>query len=450
MIPDTQSSESFWEAFSGANLNKGDDVPDATSSNFSDTSENPEHSSGSLSQYEAVEIFFSSMYSPITPSLLIQSDPLDKIVLESANYGWKESPMSLSLWMRSIDLLLYDYFLLAKRKGNEEIIVNFPVGVHETYINTKNAGSSSGKNLCFRPGTVVPGQVVFNQYTVPYRICAWGPSSYVNQLSRILFLPSNSSDKHASLFHDGLKFRLGDGKPDYVPKFKLEDFIIHELQTGISLSIEIASILLEFDDRQLRNRALKVFCQQALPIVVKSPFIYSRITASRLFFQQILFVTTEFGNNSHYAHSLRDGSSVYWKQLINLALSHISQLTTTAGYYPVSGQGYVQFSSPLNHDVSTVPDDKIEVAMCADIEDLSQIKYPLNVKEILENPDGILAVFCQSAHKNVSSYLQLLAEDKAINLPIPRRSRSQEHLLFQSVHKQVRQAIESIETPLFY
>ena len=69
-----------------------------------------------------------------------------------------------------------------------------------------------------------------------------------------------------------------------MPAFDLEDYIAHELKTGISLSTEITAIVLELDE-EIRDVVLNEFYQSALRDIVRFPFPFARIAAARNYFQ---------------------------------------------------------------------------------------------------------------------------------------------------------------------
>ena len=398
------------------------------------------HGESSPSRRKMLDDYLKASSSLIKFSMLAKADPLDRVIFSKAVLGHREVPLDFWGWTATIDWLLYDYFLLVKRKGALEAQIDIPLDIDNFYINHEKAAHSRKKNLSFQLATVTHEDRCANCKTVKYKVSALGVPSYVNLLSRALYHNASARSIHTSLFYDGLKFQLDYGETDFIPSFKLEDFIIHELYTGISLSIEVASILLEFDDPDLRKRAFRTYCEHALPTVIKSPLIYARIAASRLFLRQILSTVTALAYIPDYAADLNDDSSIYWHQLLDLAKSHIYPLTTAEGFNFIF--------SPDDHGIATLSEESLDTNMADVMEALSQIEYPLNLKKVLDKDNDVLAVFCQSSHRYVSSYINQLAEEASANLPVPIRTRKKEHLLFQSVHKEIRRAIEAIDRPI--
>jgi hypothetical protein len=210
-----------------------------------------------------------------------------------------------------------------------------------------------------------------------------------------------------------------------VENFTLIDYIYHEMYTGISLSIEITAVLLEFEDEILAEEALKAFQKHALKDIVFSPMLFTRICAARHFFQQILMekMVDQYGWTS-LEKSVQDEER-QWKQRVNRACAHIG-----SAYKPV---------------LCYVQDLEIDEALMHLTMLITKMKQPVDLFGYVNNPEHGLAVFCNPNHKNAKFFLDELKTGQEQKLQKDRRSSRREIRLFRKVHEMVRKAIWDLE-----
>lgn len=230
-----------------------------------------------------------------------------------------------------------------------------------------------------------------------------------------------------SLFYDGLIFRMEDF-PDFDIKFNLEDYVMHEYFTGLSLSIEISAILLEFENEALRNRAFLEFRDKMLPEIVRCPYLFTRNSVARLFFQQILLECENRAYQWNAPRISKTFSGAEWDNLIQRATKCKSML----GSMPSAIVKNCELNDAIAHLESLIV----------------QVQAPVNVFEYVQNASHGLALFCHSEHKYVDFFQNELKnetkeikKDKTIDYSNVRVSGSKEHRIFQNVHRCVRYAI---------
>lgn len=366
------------------------------------------------------------------PNQLVQADPDDMLVLSHKPMEKTTYHAYASLWKNTLDHYLYAYYHLTKKKyGNENVQYELPYESQGKYINFIETSANRRKKLL--PGLVLGTSNCYSSgcgKNISISIPRFASSSSINTILRWLWTPSNASSQESSLFYDGLVFRMDDestAASDPVPPFTLVDYIEHELMTGISLSIEITSVLLEIDDPALREAAFSAFVDNALDLAVASPLLFTRNTAARNYIQQIIMES-----NSQLYEWKEDITTPFistpqWQDAVQRARYHteILRITPYDDYDTVS-----QIDSALDQ-ITTL---------------LSQVKSPVNLPSYVEKPTHGLAAFCHPDHKNIAYFLNKLGNEDMQQLTRIPRCRKKELQLFMQVHTKVKTAIRNLSS----
>lgn len=362
------------------------------------------------------------------PNQLVQADPDDMLVLSHKPMEKTTYHAYASLWKNTLDHYLYAYYHLTKKKyGNENVLYELPYESQEKYFNYIETSATRRKKLL--PGLVLGTSNRCSSADKKFiSISRFASSSSINTILRWLWTPSNASNQESSLFHDGLVFHLEDEstvESEPVPPFTLVDYIEHELITGISLSIEITSVLLEIDDPALREAAFSAFVDNALDLAVASPLLFTRNTAARNFIQQIIMESNSQQYEWREDFTTPFVSTQQWQNAVQRARSHteILRITPYDDYDTVS-----QIDSALDQ-ITTL---------------LSQVKSPVNLPSYVEKPTRGLAAFCHPDHKNIAYFLNKLGNEDMQQLTRIPRCREKEHQLFIQVHTKVKTAIRNL------
>lgn len=192
------------------------------------------------------------------------------------------------------------------------------------------------------------------------------------------------------------------------PKFRFQDYVTHEKITGLSLSIEISSALLEFENQELMKKAWEMFCSHAfiegksmLSWVVFSDELCSRASLARM-----------------YLLSIRDryDCSQFGDEPIEIDMSMILQNS----FIPSSRRlSWASIPNRLSAEdprriVSRNKEEMVCEKACAQ-RVLSAIEEPFHFDDLflersyeeLRPEDGhiTLAVFCNPQHKYVKEYI---------------------------------------------
>lgn len=362
------------------------------------------------------------------PNQLVQADPDDILVLSHKPKEKNTYHAHTRLWNNTLDHYLYAYYHLTKKKyGNENVLYELPYESQGKFINFIETSANRRKKLL--PGLVLGTSNCHSSVgNEVISVSRFASSSTINTLLRWLWTPSNASSQESSLFYDGLVFRMDDESTaanDPVPPFTLIDYIEHEQITGISLSIEITSVLLEIDDPALREAAFSAFVDNALDLAVASPLLFTRNTAARNFIQQIIMESNSQQYEWRENFTTPFISTQQWQDAVQRARNHteILRITPYDDYDTVS-----QIDSALDQIITL----------------LSQVKSPVNLPSYVEKPTHGLAAFCHPDHKNISYFLNKLGNTE-MNRPaqIP-RCRTKEHQLFMKVHTKVKTAIRNL------
>lgn len=365
--------------------------------------------------------------------LLVQRDPIDVIKVEKKTEIIKINA-HMSTWKYTFDRYLNQYirlkFLQEEYLGEKGYVeIALPYEVIKAFQDNKKKAKDRRKELfidlseleCVGYDSTTGGDC--------YRFWRVGAVASINLFCRSLFTRSNATAKVLSPQHDGIKFQL-ESAAGFVPSFTIEDYFFHEFYTGISLSIEIASILLEAIEavgkEDIWQKAFKDFCQKALPTIVSSSFFFTRNAVARFFFQQILMeLIIQSYQWTDSAEPIWENED-YWNKLIDRAICRIGELKYVPCCYEVA-------ENTIDHALSHI------------MTLLSEMKAPIDIMSYAENPTHGLAAFCNVDHKYVSYFLQELSilGDKA-KKRAKNRYRSNEYKKFLMVHKEVKRAIQFV------
>lgn len=382
----------------------------------------------------------------------VRADPNDYIYLEMADGEKKIYHAHRQLWYSTIDKYLYAYYRLQEEKASGEWVeLRQPDEANEllgrywdrsqhrrkelppifTLENVKNPG---GRKAAKGYHVVVVPKYIKN---------AMG-----NLLWRWLAVRKNDIHEQESLAFDGLPLWLTENtdlkyewslesimtenesdedkkksisKVRAAGEFTLADYIFHEMNTGISLSIEITALLLEFEDQELMEKALQAFQKDALKDIVASPMLFSRICAARNFFQQILMEMAVDQYEWTLQKKTNQEEEIQWTQRVNRARAHVLSL-----HKPVlSGLYDAETDKSLEHLTELI----------------KKMKKPVDLLGYTEKPEYGLAIFCNQAHKNVKFFvdeLRIGQEQRRRDDPDTSEYRYE---LFRKVHAMVRKAI---------
>ncbi len=365
------------------------------------------------------------------PSIMVEVDPDDKVIFTQPVSSRTEHIFTKMMWYKTIDKYLCQYYMLTKRKmGETTCDIGLPESIFNKYENYARRGQKNRKILDVNDSAFVHYKGKGKTKTDPSTFWTYEflKSLYINRYFRSLWTAADAHKQKNSPYYDGLLFCNKDA-PGLVPKYNIEDYIAHEWLTGISLSIEVTSILLEYgkskEDVELRDAALDAFGKHALPTIVRSPAIFARNAAARYFFRQI-----QLENDiNKYRWGIASGemkkdciwSEYEWNELIYRAKLHVTDL-------------------PLEIDRYEIDDRCIDEALSWIVSLLEKVDMPINILGYAENPTHGLAVFCHPSHKNVPLFLNLLAEQNGGDTTHIAVTDLYEEVLFRDVHKLVREA----------
>ena len=368
-----------------------------------------------------------------TDYMLAQRDPNDYIELESGT-GKIIINAHANAWKYTIDRYLNQYIHLRNlqdmylgKMGYEKI--SFPYEVMEKYLNNRRASKSRKKELFIEltdfERLEQVGEASENSYLFP----KLGIAACLNLFCQSLGTRPNATSEILTPRHDGICFEIEDAEK-FVPAFGIEDYYFHECFTGISLSIEITSILLEVSQKEpnkvLWSNAFDAFCKKALPTIVSSSSLFTRNTVARLFFEQILLELTV--NSYQWTDSTKPlwEDKKYWNELVDRASFHLKKLETIPSCYDVEKS-------------------KIDCELAYIKALLSEMKFPIDLVSYSNNPTHGLAVFCNEKHKYVADFLSELADLVTDGeTRVGNRYRAEADMVFQMVHRKTKEAIRFV------
>lgn len=222
---------------------------------------------------------------------MVQSDPDDTLVFRAYDGDEPETFQMHSLaWLQSMDYLLCRQLTLALREDScDTKTLLVPAKVQERYHDYKHDSVVDRKTLSVPIPSYFPKPSLFEKLPkadgyIAYQVPPFLEPSRLNFFCHEIFTRPNNTKKIHDPRRDALPFSLKDMGD--LPIFQLEDYVAHELKSGISLSTEITAVVLELDET-IREIALNAFFETALEDLVRFPFPFSRISTARNFFQQI-------------------------------------------------------------------------------------------------------------------------------------------------------------------
>lgn len=357
----------------------------------------------------------------------VQADPQDRLVFAEKVKGRKQYYATKVIWYETIDRYLVEYYELAKRRdGDSTITVEFPDELSERFRQNNARSQKTQKRLLVELDgffELESAGIEFESGNV-CRTPKFTHAAYLNLLLKDLQKRKNDKQRLNSIYYMGLPYGSLPGETP-IPKFSLEDYIEHEYQTAISLSIEISAVLLEFEDDALRDRALEEFSKECLPKLIRSRMMFSRNTAARHYFQQILLgiYETKYRWKS-ISNPMNDISEAEWERIAKRAAMHcyLPECFTCAEKVPPE-----QVAAALKH-----------------IEKLfSMVRVPVNFqKYVTEGPTHGLAIFCHPEHNNIDYYLNELKASEylknAAENTLYSRKRSKRDAVFGMVREKIR------------
>ena len=399
-----------------------------------DISQNPVSSFFAMSPEQSVSSYLLPRVTMVTqPSNMVEVDPDDKIVFTQPISSQTEHIFTKMMWCNTVDKYLCQYYMLKKVKmGAITCDIELPESIFDKYKNYASRGKNR-KMLEVNDSAFVHhrGKGKTKTDSSTFWTYEFLKPLYMNRLFRSLWTTTDAHKQKNSPYYDGLLFCHKDA-PGWLPKYDIEDYIAHEWLTGISLSIEITSVLMEFgkkeEDKALMKKALGAFCEQVLPTIIQSPAIFARNAAARYFFHQIRMENDikkyRWGVASGKMMNDTIWSEYEWNELIYRAKLHVTDL-------------------PLEIDSYEIEDKYIDEALSWLVSLLKKVELPINFLDYAKNPTHGLAAFCHPSHKNVPLFLNLLSERKGEDNTYIAISDADEEELFRDVHKLVREACKN-------
>lgn len=366
---------------------------------------------------EETEILFRLPKNPmIASSLFVQADPEDNFEFYDDIAGKRTYRVTKELWRYTLDTYLFHYYQVAQQRDEGSDFKLFLedklYSAYDNYI--ANSDNSKKRFYVDIDYFKLVAEGSEQSYFMTPKFTA---ATYLNILFRTLFCRANSHNQQKTVYYDGLLVRNTAARA-LLPKFSIEDYIEHEYQTGISLSIEITAVLLEFSEERIMEKAFDVFAEKILPQIVKSPLIYTRNAVARSFFQQILMeLEIQRYRWSEIKNSLQFSDSE-WEDVIKRAMMHCNVLSSPV--YTISiPREQQQRTLEYLHGL------------------FAKLKKPVNLVKYVESPIYGLAAFCVPDHPNVNYFLEKLNyASKNESFVIP-RCKSSKDKLFTKVHQSV-------------
>ena len=363
---------------------------------------------------------------------LFQRDEKESIKLQGDGYPEVEIPTNVWTWRRSLDKYLYQYFLLIDSKSMDQTesdwvaikLTDEIVKKLDNYEEAKKRGRA--RKLPVDPIFLhyLTGDERVKYDGVDYRTPRYFRACYLNQLFRGLATDSTATTSLLAPQQDGVAF-WKDDKGEY-PRFEIEDYWLHEKITGISLTIEIASVFLEVrgrgKDDEMWNKALETFIRKALPTIVRSPLFFTRNTVARRFFQEIATERSMPSNQWNLEDICNWRDDNYWNDFIERAISYLNVLIPNAEVY----------SLPLS---------QVDEAIFHIHKLLSALELPVNIPKYVNNPNRGLALFCDTRHERVSYFTDRLYTSKNDSIRLTDNSKLS---TFARIRKAVKDAISFV------
>ena len=235
-------------------------------------------------EYTPEELNRSFNYKLGQPYCLVTADPNDSIILMNDLGMTTEYPAHCNVWQNTIDHYLCEYYMLSRKKYGESVVSCILTDkMQEKLRNYIDAASDRQKSL---PQNIHLGnRRELNQDSTCFLLPAFAPAEYRNQFYRWIDTFAKAPKRVSSIEYDGLPFVRSGCKTAF--PFTIIDYIEHEYQTGVSLSIEVTAILLEIKPVH-RDEVLDAFVQNAMPAIIRCPYLFTRNTVARQYIQQII------------------------------------------------------------------------------------------------------------------------------------------------------------------
>ena len=320
---------------------------------------------------------------PPTDILRVQADPQDIIKFNKVVLGDEIYHATSATWRWTLDRYIHLYYQLARQRDSGKTITH--------YVSTNTV--TKIENALNRPKAKRPITTTIVSRRHMQGVCPddseregikfekFAHAAAINSFYWDHAVRPDADDIRSSLCFNGLLF------PDApVPTYRLEDYVEHELQTGVSLSIEIASVLSKFGktNSAFVNDVLEIFSQKLLPQLLQCPFFFTRNTVARLFFLQILSEQTLYSCSLEGITGTDYIKSSWFQDTLSRALSHMDIL------YPLP-------------DEIVLPNEEIDSALQHIESLLRNVSCPINLLEYVEAPTHGFALFCHPLHDEVSN-----------------------------------------------
>lgn len=361
--------------------------------------------------------------------LSVQSDPRDIIKLKSGVAEKQKYRAHALLWGNTLDKYICQYAYLMELLStnvNDRIMVALSVKTVERILkHLEDEESGNAKKLEVETRYVHYHKNEDATEGSCFSSPRIGSALYWEYFYRSLYTSPKATKLRLTLSYDGRRCSRKNAGDD-LPVFCLEDYYWHEMASAISLTIEIAAILMEvyeaYQDKKFWDRVWQAFCEKALPAIVQSPLVFTRNTVARNFFQQILIEHTIHSYQLHDDYVYYWESASYWNELIEHATEHIKHLK-------------------LAYNPADIPTEQIATSCTHIMNLLSAVDAPVNIPKYIKNPRYGLALFCNPKHRYVDDYLHNLQNERT--RPERHRGNAQnKYVVFGKVRAEVKAAIE--------
>ena len=390
----------------------------------------------------------------------VEADPQDVLKLQFSDKSIVTKPMYCTAWMRSLDYLLYRHMTLTLQKySRKNITVLVPPSLHKKCENYDDRSNGKKKHTftflpkyLSQPATHTKSINNYDYY-VFQTSCCYEPA-LLNLFAHEIFTRSDNQKWREDPRRDALIWTDKSHGANAIANYGLESFIAHELLTGISLTTEITSALLEIDEN-IREAAFKKFCKTALNDVVRLPFPFARASAARDYFFQINldFATEKYRWRRNYSDA--------WEQEVLersslIATRHIQLLEKTSFtperpyYFWDSDASDSKIQQPYyfgpTYDMSfpkTNDPYQIDTYLHQIDTYLKAAISPLDWGRICDAPRGNLVVFTNPNHKYIPllmRYLETGFLDKEYNGDKLPMNFDEFKSLFKTVHNNIKKA----------
>ena len=324
---------------------------------------------------------------------MVEADPDD--ILKFRAYDGDETEifqMNSHAWLQSVDYLLYRQLTLALRKDNSSTIaLRVPTMIQEKYHDYRHDNIDSRNKLSVPIPSYFPKPSIFKNLCqadgyVVYQAPPFLEPSHLNFFCHEIFTRRNNTKRIHDPRRDALPFSLKDMGD--LPVFQLEDYVAHELKSGISLSTEITAVALELDEA-IRDIALNAFFETALEDLVRFPYPFARISAARNIIQQI---GSEWSGEKYRwrSQSTKGRESDILADAFRRARKHVTSLYNATMYSSEKG----------SFQISPEPEE-LEAILCIEKAQIEDPKMPRKYHITRDPVSGNI----KSIHEYIVSFL---------------------------------------------